>query len=258
MKFEFYKNNKIIVFLFSSIIITTIIEFNNLDIRELSNYFFIKYYLISILIVFSIPTVNLNLKKIFDDEKITLPVIILLNFTVIFLLNYLNIKTNEILIYKERGIEYRYSTFEIIFSVFQHNLSIFGGYIIYFVSYLLDVLIVKEKEVSNRFIVYHQEKIIPIKLDYILCFYLDKGNTYLFTIKGQRYKISSNLKEIYSRLDSKKFFQINRQTIISKDSINSISPYQNRKLKIQTSIDIEIDLIIPKSKTKDFINWMEF
>ena len=69
MTFEFYKNNKIIVFLFSSIIITTIIEFNNLDIRELSNYFFIKYYLISILIVFSIPTVNLNLKKIFDGVE---------------------------------------------------------------------------------------------------------------------------------------------------------------------------------------------
>ena len=32
----------------------------------------------------------------------------------------------------------------------------------------------------------------------------------------------------------------------------------NRKLRVQTSVDFETDLIVPKSKTSEFLKWMEF
>ncbi|MBL6874938.1 MAG: LytTR family transcriptional regulator, partial [Flavobacteriales bacterium] len=78
------------------------------------------------------------------------------------------------------------------------------------------------------------------------------------TNKGERYRIKGKLKEINDKLDSKDFFQINRQTILSKNSVKSISPHMNRKLKVKTFVDFEVDLIIPKSKTSEFIKWMEF
>ncbi len=89
-------------------------------------------------------------------------------------------------------------------------------------------------------------------------FYFDNTVTYLVTNKGERYRTKSNLKEVNEKLDSKDFFQINRQTILSKESVKSISPHMNRKLRVQTSVDFETDLIVPKSKTSEFLKWMEF
>ena len=78
----------------------------------------------------------------------------------------------------------------------------------------------------------------------------------MITDKGEKYKTKYNLKEINEKLDSNNFFQINRQTILSKDCIESISPHMNRKLKVKTLVDFEIDLIISKSKTSNFIKWV--
>lgn len=258
MRIEFYKKNKLFLFLIFSLILTTIIELDGKEFRELSRFFFIKDYFISLIIIFSIPVINYNLQKFYHKEKITLTVIIIVNILLIFLINFLSVKINEILIYQERGIEYKYSTIEFVFSVFQFNFSIFGGYIIYYISYLIDNVINQKKGKTNRFIVYYKDKILPIKINNISGFYFDEKVTYLITNKGERYRTKSNLKEIYYKLDSKDFFQINRQTILSKDSVKSISPYMNRKLKVQTSVDFEIDLVVPKDKTSHFIKWMEF
>ena len=258
MKIEFYKKNKLSIFLISCFILTTIIELNGRSYEELNSYFFIKGYLISLVIILSIPLINNYLRKLYYKEKITLTIIIIINILVIFLINYLSVKTNEILIQRERGFEYNYTLIEMIFSVFQYNFSILGGYIIYYLTYVIDNIINQKKEKTNRFIVYYQDKILPIKIDDICGFYFNKNFTYLITSKGEKYKTKSNLKEINEKLDSKDFFQINRHIILSKDSIKSISPHMNRKLKIQTSIDFEIDLIVPKSKTSEFIKWMEF
>jgi len=258
MKVEFYKKNKLLLFLIFSLILTTIIELDGKEFREISGFFFIKDYFVSLIIIFSIPVINNYLKKLYDKEKVTLTIIIIVNILVIFLINYFSVKTNEILIYRERGIDYNYSIIEIIFSIFQYNFSIFGGFIIYYISYLIDNLINQKKTKTNRFIVYYQDKIFPIKTKDICGFYFDNTVTYLVTNKGERYRTKSNLKEVNEKLDSKDFFQINRQTILSKESVKSISPQMNRKLRVQTSVDFETDLIVPKSKTSEFLKWMEF
>lgn len=258
MKVEFYKKNKLLLFLIFSLILTTIIELDGKEFREISGFFFIKDYFVSLIIIFSIPVINNYLKKLYDKEKVTLTIIIIVNILVIFLINYFSVKTNEILIYRERGIDYNYSIIEIIFSIFQYNFSIFGGFIIYYISYLIDNLINQKKTKTNRFIVYYQDKIFPIKTKDICGFYFDNTVTYLVTNKGERYRTKSNLKEVNEKLDSKDFFQINRQTILSKESVKSISPHMNRKLRVQTSVDFETDLIVPKSKTSEFLKWMEF
>jgi DNA-binding LytR/AlgR family response regulator len=92
----------------------------------------------------------------------------------------------------------------------------------------------------------------------IFLFYIENNVTYVFTSKGEKYTSNHNLRQLKEELDSKYFFQINRQTILSKESIKLVSPHMNRKLKIQTSIEFEKDLIVPKSKTSEFIKWMEF
>lgn len=256
MNIEFYKKNKLFLFGIFSLILTIIIELDHVEFREISRYFFIKDFIVSLVIIFSIPLINNYLQKLYNEKRVTLTIIIIINIILIFMINYFSVKTNELLIYRERGVEYNYSIIEMIFSVFQYNFSIIGGFIVYYISYIIDSLINQKK--TNRFIVYYQDKILPIKINNISGFYFGEKVTYLITNKGERYRIKSNLKEINDKLDSKDFFQINRQTILSKNSVKSISPHVNRKLKVKTFVDYEVDLIIPKSKTSEFIKWMEF
>ena len=258
MKIEFYKKNKLLLFLIFSLILTTIIELEGRAFREISKYFFIKDYFVSLIIIFLIPVINNYLQKLNIREKISLTSIISINILVIFLINFFSVKTNEILIYKERGIEYEYSIMEGVFSLFQYNFSIFGGYIIFYVSYLIDNLIDQKKRTTTRFIVYYRDKIFPIKIQNICGFYFENNDTYLITSKGEKYRTKSNLKEIKEKLDANDFFQINRQTILSKDSVKSISSHMNRKLIVKTSVDFKLDLVVPKSKTSDFIKWMQY
>ena len=256
MKIEFYKKNILFIFLLSSLILTSIIELDGKEFREISGYFFVKDYLVSLIIIFSIPVINTYLEKYYDKEKISFTIIVIVNILLIFLINYFSVKTNELLIYQERGVHYDYSTSELIFSIFQYNFSIIGGYIIYTVSYFIGNLTKQNKEKTTRLIVYFQDKILPIRIENIYCFYSENSVTYLITDKGEKYKTKYNLKEINEKLDSNNFFQINRQTVLSKDCIESISPHMNRKLKVKTLVDFEIDLIISKSKTSNFIKWI--
>ena len=42
-----------------------------------------------------------------------------------------------------------------------------------------------------------------------------------------------------------------------KESIKSISHHINRKLKVKPTIDLEVELIVSKNKTSNFMKWME-
>ena len=102
MKIEFYKKNKLFIFLLSSLILTSIIELDGKEFREISGYFFVKDYLVSLIIIFSIPVINTYLEKYYDKEKISFTIIVIVNILLIFLINYFSVKTNELLM-KEKN-----------------------------------------------------------------------------------------------------------------------------------------------------------
>lgn len=258
MNIEFYQKKKLYILLLSSFILTFIIQFNGKDLDELNTYFFLGFFT-SLIVTISIPLINIYLQKLYVKEKVTLKIIFFLNIVVIVLIHFIFMKTNEIFFLREGGPESEYLLQDVVrFSFFQYNYSFLLGYIIYFLTYFFDFFINQKKRKKDRIIVYHRDKILPIKMKNIFLFYIENNVTYVFTSKGEKYTSNHNLRQLKEELDSKYFFQINRQTILSKESIKLVSPHMNRKLKIQISIEFEKDLIVPKSKTSEFIKWMEF
>ena len=236
MNIEFYKKNKLYIILLSSLILTTIIKFNGKELDELNTYFFLEFFT-SLIVTISIPLINIYLQKLYVKEKVTLKIIFFLNIVVIVLIHFISMKTNEIFLLREGGPESEYLLQDVVrFSFFQYNYSFLLGYIIYFLTYFFDFFINQKKRKKDRIIVYHRDKILPLKVKNIYVFYIKNNITYVFTSKGEKYTSNYNLKQVREKLDTKDFFQINRQTILSKESIKLVSPHMNRKLKIQTSI----------------------
>ena len=258
MNIEFYKKNKLYILLISSFILTFTIQFNEKDLEDISNYFFFEFFT-SLIITISIPLINIYLQKlIVKEKKVSIRIIFLLNFIVMIIINFITLKTKEFLLSREGGPESEYLlSNDFGFSFFQYNYSFLVGYILYFINYYIDFFINQNKRIKDRIIVYHRDEILPLKVKNIYMFHVENNITYVFTYKGERYTSNHNLRQVQEELDSKDFFQINRQTILSKESIKSISPHINRKLKVKPKTDIEVELVVSKNKTSNFMKWME-
>ena len=258
LNIEFYQKKKLYILLLSSFILTFLIHFNGKDLEDIGNYFFYEFFS-SLIITISIPLINIYLKTLnVKEKKVSIRIIFLLNVIVMILINFITLKTKEFLLLREGGPESEYLlSHDFGFSFFQYNYSFLVGYILYFINYFIDFFTNQKKGKKDRIIVYQGNKILPLKVNNIYVFFIENNITYVFTSKGEKYTSNYNLKQVQEKLDTKDFFQINRQTILSKESIKSISPHINRKLKVKPTIDLEVELIVSKNKTSNFMKWME-
>lgn len=258
LNIEFYQKKKLYILLLSSFILTFLIHFNGKDLEDIGNYFFYEFFS-SLIITISIPLINIYLKTLnVKEKKVSIRIIFLLNVIVMILINFITLKTKEFLLLREGGPESEYLlSNDFGFSFFQYNYSFLVGYILYFINYFIDFFTNQKKGKKDRIIVYQGNKILPLKVNNIYVFHIENNITYVFTSKGEKYTSNYNLKQVQEKLDAKDFFQINRQTILSKESIKSISPHINRKLKVKPTIDLEVELIVSKNKIPNFMKWME-
>jgi two-component system, LytTR family, response regulator LytT len=116
----------------------------------------------------------------------------------------------------------------------------------------------KQKEnYKNSILVHYKDNIIPISVNNIVLFAVEKENLYIHTFDNQRYTVFKTMSEIESTIDPSLFFRINRQVLINKKSIKEIQPYFNRKVIIKTIVDIKEPQIVSRLKVTEFMNWIE-
>ena len=113
------------------------------------------------------------------------------------------------------------------------------------------------KRYKSTFIVNQGERIIPISVEDIAYIYATSGGMQITTVKNQNYSYSSTLDEVGELLDTNIFFRVNRQFIISRRSIHSVSRYFNRKLSVKLIQPTPEQILISRLKTKLFLLWME-
>lgn len=114
------------------------------------------------------------------------------------------------------------------------------------------------KKYRKSFLVNYRNQLIPLDTSGIAYFYLENQVTYCVTFEHKTYHISSSLEKIQSQLNPSLFFRVNRQYLISKQSVKSADTYENRKLKLNVSPEPVSDVIISKIKVSSFKKWMKF
>jgi DNA-binding LytR/AlgR family response regulator len=97
---------------------------------------------------------------------------------------------------------------------------------------------------------------IPIKVNEIACFFAEEKYVFLLTHDNKRHLISHSIEELTEKLDPKLFFRVNRQYILSSESIRKVYNHFNFKLKIELKTDPKAEIFVSRSKTSDFKAWM--
>lgn len=113
----------------------------------------------------------------------------------------------------------------------------------------------QQQEIS--ILVYVKDKIVPIKLSEIACFYIENDLSYLATFNGKSHAINKSLDEL-EKISGSNFYRANRKWLIHRNAIKEASHYFHRKLLIHLSVPITIDESITVSKVKatSFLTWL--
>jgi two-component system response regulator LytT len=109
---------------------------------------------------------------------------------------------------------------------------------------------------KDRFLVSRGDAMIPLKVEEIACFYAEDKCVFLLTHDNKRHLIPHSMEELSGKLDPKLFFRVNRQYILSSESIRKVYNHFNFKLKIELKADPKAEIFVSRSKSTEFKAWM--
>jgi two-component system, LytTR family, response regulator LytT len=113
----------------------------------------------------------------------------------------------------------------------------------------------RKTQKQGSVLVYHKDKIVPVKLEDIALFYIEHEITYLITFGLKTFSISKSLEEL-EEINGNSFYRANRQYLVNRKAIKEASQYFARKLSINLSIPFNETITISKVKVPDFLNWL--
>lgn len=113
------------------------------------------------------------------------------------------------------------------------------------------------QQYKTRFLVKTGQVMQPVNIDNIAYFITKNQLTYLVTKRGNKQMIDFTLDELETSLNPTKFFRVNRQIIISIDSIEKIHPYFSNRLLLEIKPEFTEDVIVSKRKVHDFKQWLQ-
>jgi two-component system, LytTR family, response regulator LytT len=112
-------------------------------------------------------------------------------------------------------------------------------------------------EYKSRFMVKLGQKILAVPADKIAYFYSENKLTFIVTKDGKRLPLDQPLEELIDVLDPKVFFRINRQFIVTFESIAEIHPYFKGRIKLMLSPKSDDEVVISSERTPEFKKWID-
>ena len=115
----------------------------------------------------------------------------------------------------------------------------------------------EKREYKKRFTVKAGEKIVIIPTEDIAYCYSEDKSTYSVSKNGTRRLLDYSLDMIQEMLNPHLFFRISRSYIVSINAIENITKYLGTRLKLQLNPPTEADVVVSRSRTSDFLEWLE-
>lgn len=121
---------------------------------------------------------------------------------------------------------------------------------------LKEVLQSDKKSYKKRFTVKKKDGIKLIETKDIGCFEANGDFCIAIDSKGQKNVLNHTLSDIEEKVDSTKFFRINRSQIINIDYLEKVEPYFKNRLALKLSYSKEL-VYTSTGKTPGFRKWLE-
>ncbi len=114
----------------------------------------------------------------------------------------------------------------------------------------------QKAEQKNSILIYKGDEILPLKLEEIALAGLDHGSLYIYTFNLKKYVAEQNMEQLSALLPDD-FYRLNRQFIINRKAVASVSQFFARKLLVYPTIKFDEKLIVSKANVKHFLQWLE-
>ncbi len=108
----------------------------------------------------------------------------------------------------------------------------------------------------GKMLIPFKDKLIPVSVKDISCFYTSDKNTLVLLKNGQQYSYSKTLEQIATTLNPNEFIRANKQYLIARDSVTNITIWFDNRLLLQLDIDTPEKIFVSKNKAAEFKNWM--
>lgn len=114
-----------------------------------------------------------------------------------------------------------------------------------------------QHDYKKRFVVKLGDRIAVIDTAQVAYFYAEDKSTYLVTSANRRYILDSSLDTLSDEVDPRRFFRISRNCTVAVDAIAGISKHLSNRLKVTLEPRTDFDVFVSRSRTADFMNWLE-
>lgn len=115
---------------------------------------------------------------------------------------------------------------------------------------------VSKPNYSNKILIPYKDKLLPVSLSEIACFYTADKNTFVFLKNGMKYPYGKTLDQIYSTLNPHDFFRANKQFIVSRNSVSNITIWFDSRLLVSLEVDTPERIYVSKNRASEFKAWM--
>lgn len=110
---------------------------------------------------------------------------------------------------------------------------------------------------KKRFVVRFGDHLSIIETSQIAYFYAEDKSTHLVTTEGRRYILDQSLDQIAEEVSPDDFFRISRNCTVSVRAIAGISKHPSNRLKVNLVPKPEFEVFVSRSRTGDFMAWLE-
>ncbi|MGF1583722.1 MAG: LytR/AlgR family response regulator transcription factor [Bacteroidales bacterium] len=108
---------------------------------------------------------------------------------------------------------------------------------------------------QSSLLVYHGEKILPVRIDSVGLFFIENEMTHLVTFDSTRYAVNKTLEEL-EHIAGSQFFRASRQYLINRKAIKDSSQYFGRKLAVNLTVTFKERITVSKAKVTEFLDWL--
>lgn len=109
---------------------------------------------------------------------------------------------------------------------------------------------------ADKILVPFRDKLQPVDLKEISCFYTTEKKTRIFLKNGKSYPYSSSLEQIEVTLNPADFIRANKQFILSRSSVKNITIWFDSRLLITLDIEPPERIYVSKNRAAQFKAWI--
>lgn len=121
---------------------------------------------------------------------------------------------------------------------------------------LISLLGNQQPSYKKRFLIQIGKKLLSINTADIAYFFVEHRATYIKSFDNKSYILDSSLSNLEENLDPDNFFRINRQLLISRQSIKNIFYHSSIRLKLNLTPDSNESFWVSGDKISKFKKWL--